>query len=337
MTKPPRHPWPLRPRRPSRRAIGVALAVAASALLIYLYMPGDLLYPPWLIHHSDGVGADANRGSVERHFITSALLSRQTRDYYVYLPPSYYRPGFSARRYPVLYLLHGAPGVSSDWLRLGHVNATLDHMIAHHQLRELIAVMPDGNGGWEKDSEYVNRWDGRQNVEDYIVYDLVHEVDSRFRTIPDRSARAIGGISEGGYGATNLGLKHRDVFATVIAFSGYFTALRSWPERWPFGRDEDLRQRNSPLTYLPTLGNLSDVALYLCAEGNSRFYRTQALRFTALLRRTGARFESHLPAGRHSWTFWRRELPSALGFLENRWSQEHLPPTANRTGGCVAG
>jgi enterochelin esterase-like enzyme len=74
--------------------------------------------------------------------------------------PGIVRHGWSTsnagRRSPVLYLLHGAPGQPSDWTDGAHVNLLADEFIAKGQMRPLIMVMPEGNGGVWHDSQYVD-------------------------------------------------------------------------------------------------------------------------------------------------------------------------------------
>ena len=56
--------------------------------------------------------------------------------------------------------------------------------------------------------------------EDYISDEVIRYVDSHFRTIPDRKARAISGLSMGGHGAMWNAIRHRDVFGAVGSTSG---------------------------------------------------------------------------------------------------------------------
>jgi enterochelin esterase-like enzyme len=52
-----------------------------------------------------------------------------------------------------------------------------------------------------------------------IVRDLIPHIDNSYRTIADRSARAVEGFSMGGFGAAHLGFKYPDVFGAVSMFS----------------------------------------------------------------------------------------------------------------------
>ena len=69
----------------------------------------------------------------------------------------------------------------------------------------MILVFPDGRigGDTQTDSEWANTRSGA--FESYVV-DVVHNVDSRFATLPYRQDRAIAGLSAGAYGAVNVGL-----------------------------------------------------------------------------------------------------------------------------------
>src|SRR5262249_40029284 len=59
---------------------------------------------------------------------------------------------------------------------------------------------------------------------DYLYQDVVHEVDSTYRTLPDPKHRAIGGLSMGGWGALYQAFTHPDVFGAV---GGQAPSLRS--------------------------------------------------------------------------------------------------------------
>lgn len=75
--------------------------------------------------------------------------------------------------------------------------------------------MQEGNSSY-----YVNSAERPQDrYEDYIVKDLIADVESRFPAAVGRSNRAIIGISMGGFGALNLSLRHPDLFVFASALS----------------------------------------------------------------------------------------------------------------------
>jgi enterochelin esterase-like enzyme len=131
----------------------------------------------------------------------------------VVLPPGY--DAHPHTRYPVIYFLHGLPATSgayqgNDWL-----------IDALEQAGPAILVMPQGARAGDTDPEYLD-WGVGRNWSTYIASELPRFVDTHFRTIRNRSGRAILGLSAGGYGATVIGLRHLGEFSVVESWSGYF-------------------------------------------------------------------------------------------------------------------
>lgn len=136
-----------------------------------------------------------------------------TAHYAVYLPPGYATSGL---RYPVVYYLHGLPGDSYVYRQMDWVAAGLES-----SGRTAIIIGAQGSRNSETDSEWLNRGP-RHNWETATARELVSVVDQRFRTIPDRTGRAIVGVSAGGYGAVSIGLHHPQTFSAIQSWSGYF-------------------------------------------------------------------------------------------------------------------
>lgn len=153
----------------------------------------------------------ANPRRDDLSFSSSALGGRL--HYEVYLPADYWR---TRSRYPVIYFLHGLPAASSSYRTLGFVQQALAR-----ESREAILVVPQGAKGGATDPEYLDHGP-RADWETALSKELPRVVDSRFRTIPDRSGRAVIGLSAGGYGAMHFALAHLAEFAAVESWSGYF-------------------------------------------------------------------------------------------------------------------
>jgi enterochelin esterase-like enzyme len=256
----------------------------------------------------------------------SAALGGRPEQYSIFLPPGYNSPSGRGRRYPVLYLLHGAPGQPGDWIHGMHVQVLEDQGIALGMLKPMIIVMPEGNGGVWLDSQYVDTGGGFR-AEDLIAHDVVRYIDSHYRTIADRHARAIAGISEGGYGAMNLGLKHHYIFGTIVSISGYFSANPSEVliGNDPWEHNSSLMKENSPLLYVHRLSGLGDTAILIMDNTSDGGYVQAARRFDRVL---SAAHIPHLlllqpapnPLAAHYWPYWRQAFPRALTYISRHLS-----------------
>jgi enterochelin esterase-like enzyme len=156
--------------------------------------------------------AGPDRSRVEDDQFHSAALEG-TLHFEVYLPADY---ASSTHRYPVIYFLHGLPSSATAYESVGFVEQALDQVG-----KPAILVVPQGARWNEPDPEYVDHKPGDE-WETAIADELPRIVDSLYRTIPTRAARAIVGVSAGGFGAMHLGLAHLQTFSVVESWSGYF-------------------------------------------------------------------------------------------------------------------
>ena len=141
--------------------------------------------------------------------------------YLIYLPPTYEN---SDKRYPTIYWLHGLNGRQSGAARLA---SRLDTAAKSGESPKVIVVGVNGL----RASMYCNSRDGKQPVESVIVHDLIHHIDATYRTIPDREARGIAGMSMGGFGALRLGFKFPDVFGVVSSYAAALHTEKTLRER----------------------------------------------------------------------------------------------------------
>jgi len=234
----------------------------------------------------------------------------------VYLPPSYSNPDSSAKRYPVVYMLHGWPGGDGNWSGQGHADETLDTLIDEHRIPELIAVIPNGNGhGTLGRSLYVNAADGRCDMADFISHDLVAWADSALRTLRDRRDRGIIGLSDGGTGAINLAFRHPDVFSRCAGHSGDYHLHLSWDNRKIFGDGETaqrlIAEYSSALYAASIAPALHTLTIYFDVgardselEGNRELDHE--------LTRLGIPHTYREYTGGHNWSFWRGHLDESL-------------------------
>ncbi len=136
------------------------------------------------------------------------------REALVFLPPSYATD--KARRYAVVYALHGYSIGAEQWSKEIHVPQTIEGAFAK-QSKEMIVVLPDSktvhNGSMYSSSVTTG------DFEQYVARDVVSYIDAHYRTIPKRTSRGLVGHSMGGYGASRIGMKHSDVFGSLYIMS----------------------------------------------------------------------------------------------------------------------
>jgi enterochelin esterase-like enzyme len=173
-------------------------------------MQGRILLAAVLAAVASAAGAHARVEApvVDTSFASHALKGRLAVA--VYLPACY---GTDGRRYPVVYFLHGLPAAASAYR-----GATF---VAQALRGRAILVAPQGARDGDSDPEY-HDWGVGRNWETALAVELPAWVDAHFRTIPERRARALVGLSAGGYGAFLIGLHHLDAFGAIESWSGYF-------------------------------------------------------------------------------------------------------------------
>lgn len=129
----------------------------------------------------------------------------------VVLPNSYAK---GKTTFPVMYLLHGAYGHFSDWLK-NTPNKKLVHNLADQY--NMIIVMPEG----ETFSFYIDSPVNKESqFETFITQEVIQKVDKTYRTIANKSGRVITGLSMGGHGALYLSARHPDLFCAAGSMSG---------------------------------------------------------------------------------------------------------------------
>ena len=236
-------------------ALALVLGGAASANAVSGYVPSVDALAVQVDALTGGIGGDhagAGRGSTVGAVQITAppALGITDTQAWVYTPPGYAE--HPQRRYPVAYLLHGTPGHAADWFAAGGVAHQVDVLIAAHLVRPMIVVAPDTNGAGLRDSECLDVEGGRgPQVETYLERVVVPYVDHRYRTLADRQDRAIGGMSSGGYCALDQGLRHLDVYGSIIALEPYGDPGSGGRAALP--GDEAAFVAHSPSRYVPTM------------------------------------------------------------------------------------
>lgn len=249
------------------------------------------------------------------HVFHSAALDRDAK-YRILLPRGYAN---GKGRFPVLYLLHGLYGDDLNW-------DTLTGLERYARNLPLIIVMADAGNSWYTNSAS----DPKDKFEDYTAKDLIDEIDAKYRTIPVQRARAVAGLSMGGYGAIKLAMKYPDEFVLAGSLSGALDAGRDLDKRVAefhdqlvkvFGADDSTTRKDNDVFRLVERVDVSQLPyLYLaCGEQDENFLKTNR-EFVEQLSARKIAYEYHETLGAHAWDYWDRSLRSMLPVITKRLS-----------------
>jgi putative tributyrin esterase len=223
------------------------------------------------------------------------------------------------KKLPVLYLLHGGGGTFRDWSNYSD--------IAGFAERGLILVMPEGYSSYFTNAaeQPLDRY------EDYVVNDLIADVENRFSAATGRANRAIVGVSMGGFGAVKLALRHPELFA----FAGGLSAALDVPsrpfsikrlEQWHRHRaifgpwDGQIQKDNDPLVLAQSVVPANTPHLFLtCGEQEGLLAVNR--KFAATLEKRHFQFEFHAVPGDHNWKQWNETLRSLFQSLSEHFQQ----------------
>ena len=129
-----------------------------------------------------------------------------TVSFHIYLPPAYTNQ--PARRFPVLYWLHGSGNPTGGILQ---ATSFFSSAMGSGLIPPMLIVFPNGMNY----SMWCNSKDGTVPMESVVLDDLIPHIDASFRTIARRSGRILDGYSMGGAGSGRLGFRRPDLFAGI--------------------------------------------------------------------------------------------------------------------------
>lgn len=211
--------------------------------------------------------------------------------------------------WPCFYLLHGLSDDHTIWLRRTRIE--------HYALRyKLAIVMPQGFRGF-----YATNHDG-PDYQSYIVNDVIGFAERSFRLHANRSARCIGGLSMGGYGAMRTALSRPDLFVSANSHSGALLYPIEKPDKSPLMMSEHRRifgpnpagTDNDLNTLAARLARLTDRPKLLIDCGTQDFLLEQNRAFHATLDALKIEHTYREFPGDHNWDFWDTHIRDALEF-----------------------
>lgn len=235
---------------------------------------------------------EANQhGTVSHPWYQSDILGYPRR-LTVYTPYGY--ENNPKKKYPVLYLLHGAGGDEEAWISMGRTAQILDNLIEKGLAEPMIVVMPNGNPGQQAArtlglAEKPFDWRDEAHRNDYVkslCTEIVPFIEKNFRVIAKPSSRAIAGLSMGGGHTISASILYPELFDYICPLSA---AGKASPEE---------------IAALKKAG----VKLYFLACGNTDFLFQNAEAMHANLLEQGLEHEYFVSEGGHTWANWRLYL-----------------------------
>lgn len=213
--------------------------------------------------------------------------------------------------YPVVYLLHGYSGNYADWITkaAGFERAA--------DLYSMIIVCPDGANSWYLDSPI----DPAYKYETYVTNELVNWIDSKYKTIKDRTGRGITGLSMGGHGALYLAVRHQDLFGAAGSMSGGVD-IRPFPNNWDmalrlgsYAEHPENWEKNTVINLLYLLKPASLSLLIDCGTEDFFYKVNEALHEQLAYRNIPHDFITR--PGAHNWAYWSNAIQYQLLFMNN--------------------
>ena len=212
----------------------------SSSYTSQVVVPGDgpRFYDPRPVPH----------GEVRIVTYEAKTLNGMTRRMRVYTPPGYES---GSRKYPVLYLFHGAGDWDVAWTDVGRANYILDNLIADGKAKPMIVVMPSifqqaslGTGAMAPAAARgpapsaaagapaaargnapapaaaaVPAVGQDDNFTKELLQDIMPLIQKKYRVVTGPDATAIAGLSMGGAQSLRTGLGHLETFHYVIGLS----------------------------------------------------------------------------------------------------------------------
>jgi S-formylglutathione hydrolase FrmB len=259
-------------------------------------------------------------GRIECNSVPSKILARGV-PYCVVLPPSF--DSDKARRFPILYFLHGLGDNEQFFVHSGAWNLVED-MRERGELGDFLIVTPAGRASF-----YINARDGKDRYEDFLIQEFFPFIERRYRAAPGRANRAISGISMGGYGALHLAFRHPQLFSSAAAHSAALieklpTFLAGAAPDSPrsgvlgnvFGNPPDAAfwEQNSPIALART-ANLVGLKIYFdCGDEDEYGFDAGARALDKVLTARHIAHQFHVYPGGHDVAYFAEHLPASLAF-----------------------
>ena len=193
---------------------------------IYVQRDGTRYLPMLIVpgERTENYGEATQHGTVSHPWYDSKLLG-YSRRLTVYTPYGY--EANPKKKYPVLYLLHGAGGDEEAWISMGRTAQILDNLIEKGLAEPMIVVMPNGNPGQQAARtlgipEKQMNWRAPEFQNVYVrslCEEIVPFIEKNFRAIAKPASRAIAGLSMGGGHTISASILYPEMFDYICPLS----------------------------------------------------------------------------------------------------------------------
>ncbi|MDR1562835.1 MAG: esterase family protein [Dysgonamonadaceae bacterium] len=221
----------------------------------------------------------------------------------------------TAPRRPVIYLLHGYDGNERQWLK---IKQNLPQIADE---KGIIFVLPDGKNSWYFNSPV----DKSSKYETFIASELIACIDSTYKTVNDRTGRAITGFSMGGHGALYNAFRHKDVFGAAGSMSGAVAIssrgnnyglvkllgdINEHPENW---------KNNSVISQVQHIKDGDLEIIIDCGKDDFCFPLNESLHDA--LNKNGISHDYTVRAGKHDYIYWKSAIDYHILFFLKYFSK----------------
>jgi S-formylglutathione hydrolase FrmB len=257
------------------------------------------------------------KGQIFSMKIPGTISNFKARTSYIYVPPI----AFSTLKLnlPVIVLLPGSPGQTTDWLYGGRVEATMDNFASRHNGVSPIVVMTDDQGTLLNDTECVDS--PRGNVETYLTQDVPNFIKSHFDVSANPADWAIGGLSDGGMCGIMLTLTHPSVYHYFLDFGGEIgpeVGSKSQTVNALFKGSETAWENHQPAYLLQTKKYSGLGGFFAVGKSDSYIVTTAIKQLYAESVQDKFAVVSETINGQHSFGVWQQSFQDALPWLSNK-------------------
>ena len=217
----------------------------------------------------------------------SSSVTGSTRKCMIYTPPGY----SAAKKYNVLYCMHGIGGDHKEWQIHGSPQNILDNLYAEGKLADMIVVFPNGRA-MKNDKIPSNIYSAEaiaafSNFENDLKQCLMPFIEKNYSIYGGRDHTAMAGLSMGGMQTVNIGLKNLELFNYYGIFSPAPTT--------------DANLMGTDKTLYPKV-------VWLSVGTSDTTSGQMAINTHNILTKKGVQHIYYRMPGNHDWTVWKNGL-----------------------------